>query len=109
MNQATIKNKLVYSPTEETQLEKILDKEVPKSARIIYSILKENDGITPKELLDKVDISPRTVRYAVRNLEKKHFVRRLPNLYDMRQQRIFVTPIEEVLDMYNKIEGGRAI
>ncbi|MFW9926781.1 MAG: MarR family transcriptional regulator [Candidatus Thorarchaeota archaeon] len=58
-----------------------------KSQSIVLSILKKNgkDGITPKQLLDKVSFAPRTVRYALRKLLKKQLIKRYPCLQDMRQ------------------------
>jgi DNA-binding MarR family transcriptional regulator len=58
-----------------------------KSQSIVLSILREKgkNGITPKQLLDKVSFAPRTVRYALRKLLKKKLIRRYPCLQDMRQ------------------------
>ncbi|MHA2359756.1 MAG: MarR family transcriptional regulator [Candidatus Thorarchaeota archaeon] len=58
-----------------------------KSQSLVLSILRKNgkNGITPKQLLDKVSFAPRTVRYALRKLLKKQLIRRYPCLQDMRQ------------------------
>jgi len=58
-----------------------------KSQEIVLSILRSSgkDGVTPKQLLDKVSFAPRTVRYALRKLLKKQLIKRYPCLQDMRQ------------------------
>ena len=58
-----------------------------KSQTMVLAVLRENglDGITPKEILEKVTFAPRTVRYALRKLLKLQLVIRLPCLQDMRQ------------------------
>ncbi|MGQ4911867.1 MAG: MarR family transcriptional regulator [Candidatus Thorarchaeota archaeon] len=61
--------------------------DLTKSQALVLSILKESgqDGVTPKQLLDKVSFAPRTVRYALRKLLKKNLIKRYPCLQDMRQ------------------------
>jgi DNA-binding MarR family transcriptional regulator len=58
-----------------------------KSQMIVLSVLRETgkDGVTPKQLIDHVSFAPRTVRYALRKLLKKHLIKRYPCLEDMRQ------------------------
>jgi len=58
-----------------------------KSQEIVLTILRSSgkNGVTPKELLDKVSFAPRTVRYALRKLLKKQLIKRYPCLQDMRQ------------------------
>ena len=58
-----------------------------KSQHIVLDILRSSgrDGVTPKQLLDKVSFAPRTVRYALRKLLKKNLIKRVPCLQDMRQ------------------------
>jgi DNA-binding MarR family transcriptional regulator len=58
-----------------------------KSQTIVLTILKSSgkNGVTPKQLLDKVSFAPRTVRYALRKLLKKQLIKRYPCLQDMRQ------------------------
>ena len=58
-----------------------------KSQMIVLDILRSDgkDGVTPKQLLNKVTFAPRTVRYALRKLLKKMLIKRVPCLQDMRQ------------------------
>ncbi|MBD3405897.1 MAG: MarR family transcriptional regulator [Candidatus Lokiarchaeota archaeon] len=63
------------------------DLKLTKSQKIVLDILRSTgrDGVTPKQLLDKVSFAPRTVRYALRKLLKKKLIKRVPCLQDMRQ------------------------
>jgi len=57
-----------------------------KSQQIILAVLRENsNGMTPKEILNRVDFAPRTVRYALRKLLSRRLVTRVSCLQDMRQ------------------------
>ena len=58
-----------------------------KSQMIVLDILRTDgkDGVTPKQLLNRVTFAPRTVRYALRKLLKKELIKRVPCLQDMRQ------------------------
>ncbi|MEM2143189.1 MAG: MarR family transcriptional regulator [Candidatus Thorarchaeota archaeon] len=63
------------------------DAKLTKSQLIVLDILRSSgrNGVTPKQLLDKVSFAPRTVRYALRKLLKKNLIKRVPCLTDMRQ------------------------
>jgi DNA-binding MarR family transcriptional regulator len=67
--------------------EELKDMKLTKSQTIVLDILRKTgrDGVTPKQLLDKVSFAPRTVRYALRKLLKKNLIKRVPCLQDMRQ------------------------
>ncbi len=67
--------------------EELKDMKLTKSQMIVLDILRSSgkDGVTPKQLLDKVSFAPRTVRYALRKLLKKKLIKRVPCLQDMRQ------------------------
>ncbi len=67
--------------------EELKDLKLTKSQMIVLDILRSSgkDGVTPKQLLDKVSFAPRTVRYALRKLLKKKLIKRVPCLQDMRQ------------------------
>ena len=53
--------------------EELKNMKLTKSQMIVLDILRTDgkDGVTPKQLLDKVSFAPRTVRYALRKLLKK--------------------------------------
>jgi DNA-binding MarR family transcriptional regulator len=67
--------------------EELKNMKLTKSQMIVLDILRSSgkDGVTPKQLLDKVSFAPRTVRYALRKLLKKSLIKRVPCLQDMRQ------------------------
>jgi DNA-binding MarR family transcriptional regulator len=67
--------------------EELKNMKLTKSQMIVLDILRSEgkDGVTPKQLLDKVSFAPRTVRYALRKLLKKQLIKRVPCLQDMRQ------------------------
>lgn len=73
--------------SEEELATKTESSNLTKSQIVVLSLLRENggDGVTPKQLLDKVTFAPRTVRYALRKLLKKQLIKRVPCLQDMRQ------------------------
>lgn len=78
MNEAVVEEKV--ETTEEGE-------ELPKmspSALEIYLILKDGP-FTPKDILDKTNLSPRTLRYALKKLLGLNLVRKFPNFQDLRQ------------------------
>ncbi len=73
---------------DEVELEaELKNQRLTKSQKRVLAILrsKGGNGVTPKQLLDEVSFAPRTVRYALRRLLKKHLIKRIPCLLDMRQ------------------------
>ncbi len=73
--------------TDKELQEELKDIKLTKSQMIVLDILRSSgkNGVTPKQLLDKVSFAPRTVRYALRKLLKKRLIKRVPCLQDMRQ------------------------
>ena len=73
--------------TNEQLAEELKGMKLTKSQMIVLDILRSSgrNGVTPKQLLDKVSFAPRTVRYALRKLLKKQLIKRVPCLQDMRQ------------------------
>ena len=67
--------------------EELTGMKLTKSQLIVLNILRSSgkNGVTPKQLLDKVSFAPRTVRYALRKLLKRKLIKRVPCLQDMRQ------------------------
>jgi DNA-binding MarR family transcriptional regulator len=59
----------------------------PRLNHVSYKILKILEGrdwVEFDELLEKIGMSPRTVRYRLYGLIDMNFVERKPNLYDLR-------------------------
>jgi DNA-binding MarR family transcriptional regulator len=90
----------IVTDDEKDTIEKFKQVRLTKSQKLVLSIFESNyntsdkkikEGITPKELLDKLDLAPRTIRYAIRDLMKLKFIDRVPNMMDMRQWTYFLT------------------
>ena len=78
MNEAVVEEKIrIIEEGEE------LSKLSP-SALEIFIILKEGP-FTPKDILEKTSLSPRTLRYALKKLLGLKLVRKFPNFQDLRQ------------------------
>ncbi len=79
--------RMIAMMTDSELAEELKEMKLTKSQMIVLGILRKSgrDGVTPKQLLDKVSFAPRTVRYALRKLLKKNLIRRVPCLQDMRQ------------------------
>ncbi|MFW9799675.1 MAG: MarR family transcriptional regulator [Candidatus Thorarchaeota archaeon] len=58
-----------------------------QSQVVILEIVEQNGttGTTPKEIQGMVSFAPRTIRYALRSLQRNELIRRIPCLQDMRQ------------------------
>ena len=57
---------------------------LPRSATVVYKAIRKYGRITPKDLIGKTNLTPRTVRFALTYLKTHHYVRRTPCLLDMR-------------------------
>ena len=78
MNEAVVEEK-VQTVEEGEELPKL-----SPSALEIYIILKEGP-FTPKDILCRTNLSPRTLRYALKKLLGLNLVRKFPNFQDLRQ------------------------
>ncbi|KXH77092.1 MAG: hypothetical protein AM326_05860 [Candidatus Thorarchaeota archaeon SMTZ-45] len=62
----------------------------PRSTFTILSALIIDGPMCPKELSVKLDMAPRTVSFALKQLLSKKILRRIPNLHDMRRPKYHV-------------------
>ncbi|MCK5593766.1 MAG: helix-turn-helix transcriptional regulator, partial [Candidatus Aenigmarchaeota archaeon] len=60
---------------------------IPKSGRMIYSVIKSNGTISYSQLLEKTDIPKRTLSYALQKLKEKGLIVETPNFLDMRNKK----------------------
>lgn len=67
--------------------------ELSESAMKINEYLKVNGQKTQKELIEELNIKPKTVRYAVRRLMDRKMIKSFPNLMDVRS--VFYVTIEQ--------------
>jgi DNA-binding MarR family transcriptional regulator len=59
--------------------------ELPNSALIVLSSLRTDGPMTPKAIIDRINLPSRTITFALHVLVKEKIVKRIPNLADMRQ------------------------
>ncbi|MHA2175705.1 MAG: hypothetical protein ACXABI_12805 [Candidatus Hodarchaeales archaeon] len=57
---------------------------LPKSAREIFQLLSTNGALKPREIGLYTTLSHRTIRYGLKILVDGMFVRRVPDLQDLR-------------------------
>ncbi len=62
----------------------------PRSTFAILSTLIVEGPMCPKELSIKLDMAPRTVSFALKQLLSEKILRRIPNLHDMRRPKYHV-------------------
>jgi predicted transcriptional regulator len=58
---------------------------LPPSSKAVLSLLEGGDPMTHKELVRMTNISPRTVRYAIRKLKEAQLIIEKFNFRDARQ------------------------
>lgn len=73
-----------------------------KGQPFILFVLKEQDGITQKELAKKVKIEPASISVIIRRMEKTGLVERRKDLEDLRISRVYLT--EQSKDILEKVE-----
>jgi DNA-binding MarR family transcriptional regulator len=59
--------------------------ELPNSAMIVLQSLTSDGPMTLKTIISRINLSSRTITFALRVLLKEKIVKRIPNLADMRQ------------------------
>lgn len=62
---------------------------LPRSAIVVLARLEREGPLTPRELIDRSDLAPRTVSHALKRLRTHKLCKRCPNLEDMRQPLYF--------------------
>jgi len=62
------------------------------STRLIVRVLEENEWMTPKEIAHKTNLSPRTVKYALKQLKSNQILEEKPNWDDLRSKFIRLSP-----------------
>jgi DNA-binding MarR family transcriptional regulator len=78
--------------------------ELPNSALIVLGRLTTEGPMTPKTLIEKVDLAPRTVSFALRTLVRELVIKKIPNFEDMRQPIYYVNmdKVRELRLLFNK-------
>lgn len=73
-----------------------------KGQPFILFVLNDQDGITQKELAQKIKIEPASVSVIVRRMEKAGLVERRKDLKDLRISRVYLT--KKSRDILEKVE-----
>ncbi len=78
--------------------------DLPNSALIVLGRLANEGPMTPKALIEKVDLAPRTISFALRTLVREQVIRKTPNLADMRQPiyHVNIEKVRELQYLFNK-------
>ncbi len=58
---------------------------LPPSSRIVMGILNAGGAMTHKDIVQKSQLAPRTVRYALKKLKERHLIIEKFNFRDARQ------------------------
>ena len=70
-------------------------KPLPQSQKTVLKILGTGREMTHKEIAERVDYSPRTVRYALKKLREKKLLIKKMNLQDMRIYQYQMNSVKE--------------
>ena len=78
--------------------------ELPNSALIVLGSLSADGPMTPKSIIEKVDLAPRTISFALRTLVREQVIKKTPNLADMRQPiyHVNMDKVRELQLLFNK-------
>lgn len=80
--------------------------ELPNSAILVLGSLATEGPMTPKTIIEKVGLAPRTISFALRTLVREQVIRKIPNLADMRQP-IYHVDMERVKELQLRFESGQ--
>ena len=80
--------------------------ELPNSALLVLGRLASDGPLTPKTLIEKVGLAPRTISFALRTLVREKVIRKTPNLADMRQPLYHIN-MERVKELQLRFDSGQ--
>ncbi len=80
---------------------------LPKSSKKLITALAEASPLTQKELITKVSMPAKTVRYALKRLAEEGIISEIPNLEDMRSVFYTLNPMMEPRLMEAHIEEAK--
>ncbi|MHA2352556.1 MAG: MarR family transcriptional regulator [Candidatus Thorarchaeota archaeon] len=79
---------------------------LPNSAILVLGSLAAEGPMTPKTIIEKVGLAPRTISFALRTLVREQVIRKTPNLADMRQP-IYHIDMERVKELQLRFDSGQ--
>ena len=71
---------------------------LPNSAMIVLRSFTTEGPMTPKTLIEKVNLAPRTISFALKTLIDEQMIRKTANFADMRQP-IYHVNLEKVREL----------
>ena len=80
--------------------------DLPNSAILVLGSLATEGPMTPKTIIEKVGLAPRTISFALRTLVREQVIRKIPNLADMRQP-IYHVDMERVKELQLRFDAGQ--
>ena len=80
--------------------------ELPNSAILVLGSLVAEGPMTPKTIIEKVGLAPRTISFALRTLVRERVIRKTPNLADMRQPLYHIN-MERVKELQLRFDSGQ--
>jgi DNA-binding MarR family transcriptional regulator len=83
-----------------------MSSELPNSAILVLGSLVSEGPMTPKTIIEKVGLAPRTISFALRTLVREQVIRKTPNLADMRQP-IYHINMEKVKELQIRFDSGQ--
>lgn len=82
---------------------------LPKSSKKIIAALADYSNLTQKQLIVKVDMPAKTVRYALKRLTEEGVISQIPNLSDMRSVYYSLNPDMAPNELDAHIESARQL
>jgi DNA-binding MarR family transcriptional regulator len=79
---------------------------LPNSAILVLGSLAAEGPMTPKTIIEKVGLAPRTISFALRTLVREQVIKKTPNFADMRQP-IYHIDMERVKDLQIRFDSGQ--
>jgi DNA-binding MarR family transcriptional regulator len=80
--------------------------DLPNSAILVLGRLAAEGPMTPKTIIEKVGLAPRTISFALRTLVREQVIRKTPNLADMRQP-IYHVDMERYKELQLRFDSGQ--
>ncbi len=80
--------------------------DLPNSAILVLGSLTTEGPMTPKTIIEKVGLAPRTISFALRTLVREQVIQKIPNLADMRQP-IYHVNMKRVKELQLRFESGQ--
>ncbi|OLS31622.1 MAG: hypothetical protein ThorAB25_00820 [Candidatus Thorarchaeota archaeon AB_25] len=79
---------------------------LPNSAILVLGSLAAEGPMTPKTIIEKVGLAPRTISFALRTLVREQVIKKIPNFADMRQP-IYHIDMKRVKELQLRFDSGQ--